>query len=436
MSNSPALSLDSGTAYAFTPKQEKLLLFVLAAVQFTHILDFVIMMPLGPQLMRVFSISPQQFSLLVAAYTVSAGVSGFAGSFFIDRFDRRVALLLLYVGFALGTLACALAPDYYFFLAARIFAGLFGGVLGALIFAIIGDAIPESRRGAATGKVMAAFSVASVLGVPFGLYLTTLISWHAPFILLAAMSMMVLPLGYKALPSMRKHLVVKIKGSNPFDNLRKIFSDANLRWALSLMIMLSIAGFTVIPFISPYMVANVGLKEEHLTYIYLFGGGLTYFTSPYIGKLADQFGKTKVFTIMALLSILPVIVITNLPVTPLWLVLLITTIFFIMNGGRFVPAMAMVTSSASPQIRGSFMSINSSIQSLGSGLASFLAGLIVTESADKSLQHFSWVGMVSAIATVLCIFLSQKVKSATLPLRAAPQPAGSPVEKPVSVVTK
>src|SRR5690349_18505361 len=155
------------TGYSFTPNQEKLILFVLAAIQFTHVLDFVIMMPLGPQLMRVFEITPQQFGLLVSAYTVSAGISGFAGSFFIDRFDRRSALLLLYVGFALGTLACALSPDYYFFLAARILAGLFGGVLGALIFSIIGDAIPESRRGAATGKVMAAFSVASVVGVPF-----------------------------------------------------------------------------------------------------------------------------------------------------------------------------------------------------------------------------------------------------------------------------
>jgi predicted MFS family arabinose efflux permease len=415
MSHSPSVSLRAETAYAFTAKQEKLLLLVLAVIQFTHILDFVIIMPLGPTLMRVFQITPQQFSVLVSVYTISAGISGFAGSFFIDRFDRRAALLFLYIGFALGTLACALAPDYYFFLVARIFAGLFGGVMSALIFAIIGDAIPESRRGAATGKVMAAFSVASVIGVPFGLILTDLISWHAPFILLAGLSGLVLPLGYKALPSMRRHLAGKVKGGSPFANLDKIFSDPNLRWALSLMIMLNIAGFTVIPFISPYMVSNVGLKQEEIKYIYLFGGLLTYFTSPYIGKLADQYGKTRVFTIMATLSILPILVITNLPVTPLWIVLVITTLFFIVNGGRFVPAMALVTSSASPQIRGSFMSINSCTQSLGAGFASYLGGLIVTEASDKSLQHFGWVGVVSAVAAVICILLSQKVKAAVAP---------------------
>lgn len=435
MSNSPSVSIHSGTAYAFTARQEKWLLFVLASIQFTHILDFVIMMPLGPQLMRVFQITPQQFGVLVSAYTISAGISGFAGSFFIDRFDRRLALLFLYIGFALGTLACALAPDYYFFLVARIFAGLFGGVMGALIFAVIGDAIPESRRGAATGKVMAAFSVASVIGVPFGLYLTTLISWHAPFILLAGMSMVVLPLVYKVLPSMRRHLVGKVKGDSPFANLQKIFSEPNLRWALSLMITLSIAGFTVIPFISTYMVANVGLKEVHLPYIYLFGGGLTYFTSPYIGRLSDRYGKTRVFIIMATLSILPVLVITHLPVTPLWMVLVITTLFFVVNGGRFVPAMAMVTSSAAPQIRGSFMSINSCTQSLGAGLASFIGGLIVTEAPDKSLQHFGWVGVVSAVATVICLFLSQRIKVAA-PLSVAvpgtPSADKGP-EKPVTV---
>ncbi|MES2734129.1 MAG: MFS transporter [Bacteroidota bacterium] len=409
---SSADSLHSDT-YFFTPQQEKWLLFILSAIQFTHILDFVIMMPLGPQLIRVFGINPQQFSLLVSAYTVSAGVSGFAGSFFIDRFDRRLALLWLYIGFSLGTLACALAPDYIFFLAARIFAGLFGGVLSALVFAIIGDAIPEARRGAATGKVMASFSLASVLGVPFGLYLTTIFSWHAPFLLLAAASFVVLPLAFKVLPSMQKHLVRQVKDSNPFINLQAIFSTPNLRWALSLIMMLSIAGFTVIPFISPYMVKNVGLLEKDLPYIYLFGGALTYFTSPYIGKLSDEYGKSRVFTWTAILSIFPVLLITHLPITPLWLVLCITTIFFIVHGGRFVPAMALVTSSVSPKIRGSFMSINSSLQSLAAGIASFGAGLIVAEAPDKSLLHFGWVGIVSAVASLLCVVLCLKVKSAT-----------------------
>ncbi len=387
-------------------------MFVLSAVQFTHVLDFVIMMPLGPQLMRVFAITPQQFGLLVSAYTISAGISGFAGSFFIDRFDRRSALLITYIGFAVGTLACALSPDYYFFLAARIFAGLFGGILGALIFSIIGDAIPESRRGAATGKVMAAFSVASVVGVPFGLYLTTLITWHAPFIMLAGLSVLVLPVAFKAIPSMRKHFVRKTAETNPFANLQAILGNKNCLRALSLMVMLNIAGFTVIPFLSPYMVANVGLLETQLPYIYLFGGALSFFTSPYIGRLSDRYGKPMLFSWMAILSIFPVLAITNLPVTPLWLVLIITTLFFIMNGGRFVPAVAMVTSSVTPQYRGSFMSLNSSLQSSAAGLASFAAGMIMTQAPDKSLQHFEWTGTVSVVATLLCVVIGREVKPA------------------------
>ena len=431
MTSSPQV-LPPVSAYNFGPKQERLLLLVLSAIQFTHVLDFVIMMPLGPQLIRVFNITPQQFGLLVSAYTISAGVSGFAGSFFIDRFDRRAALLWLYIGFAVGTLACALSPDYAFFLAARIFAGLFGGVLGALIFAIIGDAIPEERRGMATGRVMASFSVASVIGVPFGLYLTTLISWHAPFILLAGASALVLPVAFKALPSMRKHLVAKRAGSSPFANLRTIFTDANMRWALSLMMMLNVAGFMVIPFLSPYMVQNVGLREDQLPYIYLFGGALSYFTSPYIGKLADRYGKPRVFVWMAVLSLLPVLLITNLPVTPLWIVLVITTGFFVINGGRFVPAVALVTSSASPRVRGSFMSINSSSQSLAAGFASYLAGVIVTQAPDKSLLHFNWTGLVSAVATVLCILICLRVKTVDRlsPVK-APDPTASAAEEAV-----
>ncbi|MBC7923344.1 MAG: MFS transporter [Ferruginibacter sp.] len=426
MASPSAQTLPTVGAYSFSPKQEKLLLFVLAAIQFTHVLDFVIMMPLGPQLIRVFSITPQQFGLLVSAYTVSAGISGFAGSFFIDRFDRRAALLWLYIGFTVGTLACALSPDYAFLLAARIFAGLFGGVLGALIFAIIGDAIPEARRGMATGKVMASFSVASVIGVPFGLYLATLISWHAPFVLLAGASALVLPVAFKALPSMIKHLAGKRAAGNPFANLQTIFTNSNMRWALSLMMMLNVAGFMVIPFLSQYMVQNVGLREDQLPYIYLFGGALSYFTSPYIGKLADRYGKPRVFVWMAVSSLLPVLLITNLSVTPLWIVLVITTFFFVVNGGRFVPAVALVTSSALPRVRGSFMSINSSLQSLAAGFASYLAGLIVTEASDKSLLHFSWTGLVSAVATLLCILICLRVKTVDQP---------SPVKAPDSTAS-
>jgi len=389
--------------------REGLLIFLLAAIQFTHMMDFVIMMPLGPQLMRVFRISPQEFGLLVSAYTFSAAIAGFLSALVIDRFDRKHALLALYLGFTLGTLACAMAPTFELLLAARVVAGAFGGVLGALVLAVIGDAIPEQRRGAATGKVMAAFSVASIAGIPVGLYLASVTSWHAPFYLLAALSLVVLLVGFFFLPAMRGHLSSATHES-PFLIIGNILRMRNLQWAMALTVTLTMAGFFVVPFISPYMVANVGFGETELSYIYLFGGLATVFTSQWAGRLADRHGKQRVFSISALLSLVPILLITNMPPVPHYTALIVTTFFFIFFGARFVPAMALITSSVEPKLRGSFMSINSSVQQLSAGLASFSAGYIVKESATGSLLHYSWVGFVACAITLVAVWVVRHLK--------------------------
>jgi predicted MFS family arabinose efflux permease len=390
--------------------REGLLIFTLAAIQFTHMMDFVIMMPLGPQLMRVFNISPSEFGLLVSAYTFSAAVAGFLSALFIDRFDRKHAMLGLYLGFTLGTLACALAPTFVMLLVARVVAGAFGGVLGALILAVIGDAIPEQRRGAATGKVMAAFSVASIAGVPVGLYLASISSWHAPFYLLAGLSFIVLLASFKLLPPMRGHLTNAVK-QNPFLVLKEILQKRNLQWSMTLMVTLTMSGFLVVPFISPYMVANVGFSETELSYIYLFGGIATVFTSQWAGRLADKHGKHKVFIISAVLSIVPILLITNLPPVQHYVALIVSTIFFIFFGARFVPAMSLITSSVEPKLRGSFMSINSSVQQLSAGIAAFISGLIVAESADGKLLHFGWDGVLACLVTLIAIWVVRHIKT-------------------------
>ncbi|MDX5348790.1 MAG: MFS transporter [Hymenobacteraceae bacterium] len=389
--------------------REGLLLFILAAVNFTHIMDFVIMMPLGPQLMRVFNISPQQFGLLVSAYTFSAAISGFVSAFFIDHFDRKNALLFLYFGFTIGTLFCALAPNYELLMAARVTAGGFGGVLGALVLAIIGDAIPEQRRGAATGKVMAAFSIASIAGIPVGLYLASKTNWHAPFYMLAAMSFLVLLVGWKFLPPLKGHLTNQIK-VHPKKVILQILQNSNLLWALTLTMVLTFAGFTVIPFISPYMVANIGFSEVELSYIYLFGGLATVFTSQLAGRLSDRFGKQRIFVWAALLSVIPILLITNLPPVSHVIAFMVTTLFFILFGARFVPAMALITSTVEPKMRGSFMSINSCVQQMGSGIAAFSSGLIIQRAAGGQLQHYGVVGLVATVATLLTLFVVTKLK--------------------------
>jgi predicted MFS family arabinose efflux permease len=389
--------------------REGLLIFILAAIQFTHMMDFVIMMPLGPQLMRIFSISTKEFGLLVSAYTFSAAIAGFLSALFIDRFDRKHAILFLYLGFTIGTLGCALAPTFSLLLIARLVAGGFGGVLGALVLAVIGDAIPEARRGAATGKVMAAFSVASIAGIPIGLYLASETSWHAPFYLLAGLSFLILLGAVKFLPVMRGHLTNAVK-TNPFKVLKEIVQNRNLQWAMALMVTLTMASFLVVPFMSPFMVANVGFSEAELSYIYLFGGIATVFTSQWAGRLADKFGKQKVFTYAALLSIIPIVLITNLPPVPHYLALMVTTLFFILFGARFVPAMALITSSVEPKFRGSFMSINSSVQQASAGIAALISGLIVQESTSGKLLYFGWDGALACVVTLLAIWTVRYLK--------------------------
>lgn len=410
MENTPPLS--PVNEEAVVPRKvirEGWLLFILASIQFTHVMDFVIMMPLGPQLMRVFSITPKEFGFLVSAYTFSAAVSGFISTLFIDKFDRKKALLSLYIGFIVGTFCCAIAKDFYLLLLARLVAGAFGGVLGALIFAIIGDAIPEKRRGAAMGKVMAAFSVASIAGVPVGLYLASRLDWHAPFYLLTGLSVLVLLAALSGLPTMNGHLTSAAR-NKPLAVIGEILQNKNLLWALTLMVVLTLAGFTVVPFISPYLVANVGFAEGELAYMYMFGGLATVITSQIAGRLADKYGKQKIFIFTAVFSIIPILLITNLKPAPHYLVLAITTTFFIGFGARFVPAVALITSSVAPKLRGSFMSFNSSIQQLASGLSAFLSGLIIQKSAAGPLLHFNIIGIIATVATILCIFIIRQLR--------------------------
>ena len=391
------------------PAGERALVLGLAAIQFTHIMDFMIMMPLGPQLMRVMLISPQQFGILVSAYTLTAAVAALAMAFYTDRFDRRQTLLFLYAGFVISTLLCGIAPGYNELLAARAVAGAFGGVAGATVHSIIGDAIPENRRGAATGMIMSAFALSSIIGVPIGLVLAAHFSWRAPFLLLVAVSVLVFILTWRILPPMRSHIVAG-EAHRPLEQMKSVLGTANHLRAFAFMFALMFAGFSVIPFISPYMVANVGLKETDLPYLYLFGGLATVFSSRYIGKLADRYGKRQIFTLIGLISIAPLLITTNLPPAPVWVAICASVIFMVFVSGRFVPAMALVISSVEPRLRGGFMSINSAIQQLGLGAASFLAGTIIGHGAGGTLTNYWLVGFIAVGATLLAIALAWRVK--------------------------
>ena len=384
---------------------------LLAMVQFTHIMDFMIMMPLGPQLMRLFEITPRQFGFLVSAYTFTAGISGFAGAFFVDRFDRKSVLLVAYMGFTLGTLACALAPNYEFLMAARSLAGAFGGVLGAMILSAVGDAISHEKRGRAMGIVMASFSLASVFGVPFGLYLANLFSWHAPFVFVGAAAAVNTLLLLFYMPSMGAHKVNGREFPSPIAILQTIATDKNQITALGLTIFLTFSQFLLIPFLSPSMVANVGFLESDLPYIYFVGGGLTIFTSPLVGRLADRFGKHRVFLITSLFVILPVWLTTHMGPTPIASALVVTALFFVLGNGRFVTSTAMVTAAVQPASRGSFMSINSSVQSLASGSAALISGFIVATGPNGRLLHYDRVGYLSLALTLAAMAVATRLRA-------------------------
>ncbi|MES3016427.1 MAG: MFS transporter [Bacteroidota bacterium] len=389
--------------------KEKIVLLLLAALNFTHILDFMIMMPLGNYLMPYFQISPQQFSMLVASYTFSAGIAGFLAAFFVDNFDRKRVLLFGYIGFLVGTLFCALAPTYTFLLLARIVAGIFGGLIGAQVLSIVADLVPYERRGMAMGIIMAAFSVASVFGVPFGLYMANLFNWHGPFFFVAGLGTLLLPFLMRYLPKMESHLTRKEDRINPITLIKEVVKDTDQMLALGLTASLMLGHFMIIPFFNPFMEFNMGYSKLQTPMLYMAGGLATLLTSPLIGRLADKVGKHKVYIIMAVVSIFPVAVLTNLPPMPFYLVLCLSGSWFVFSSGRSIPAQAMVSNVVSPERRGSFMSFNSSVQQIFVGLASVISGLIVVKNPDNSIQNYELTGYLSIFITLLTIIFVFKL---------------------------
>ena len=372
-------------------RRERLVLIILAAVQFTTIVDFMIVMPLGPQLMRTLHIGPGQFGLIVSSYTFAAGAAGLVASSIVDRFARRSAFMVLNCGFLFGTLCCALAPTYFTLVLARIATGAFGGILGGMAMTIIGDVFPEHRRGAATGSLMTGFALASVAGIPMGLYLGTHFGWHIPFVALAIGGVPALLLTPFALPRLDAH--VHKTHTHPMRSLVETFSRANHLKAFALIITLMIGGFSVFPYVSAYLVANVGMTEQQLPVIYIAGGGLTLLAAPIVGRLADRYGKLKVFRIISPLSIVLLLLITHLPRVHMAWAVAVFGALMVSNVGRMIAAMAMITSSVEPHRRGGFLSANSSVQHIASGLGAYIGGFTITErSPARSSILAPWAG--------------------------------------------
>jgi len=390
-------------------RRERLILLILAAVQFTTIVDFMIVMPLGPQLMRTLRIGPAEFGLIVSSYTFAAGLSGLVASSIVDRFARRTSFLILYSGFLLGTLLCAISPTYHTLVAARIATGAFGGILGGMAMTIVGDVVPEERRGRAAGSLMTGFALASVAGVPLGLFLGTNYGWQIPFIALVVGGIPILFLTPFALPRLDGH--VHQVHRHPLRSLFETFSFANHLNAFALTVALMMGSFTVFPYVSTYFVANVGLTEQQLPLIYVVGGGLTLLTASAIGKLADQWGALTVFRTISPLSALLLLAITHLPRVPVAVAVVIFGGLMVSNVGRMIAAMTMITSSVERHRRGGFLSANSSVQHIASGLGAYVGGVIISQSDGGLLEHFGTVGWIAAGSTLVSLWLAGRVRS-------------------------
>ena len=401
---------------------ERTLLLLLAAVQFTHILDFMVMMPLGQQLMRELTISPAGFSHLVGAYTISAGIVGLLTAPFMDRHDRKKILLVVYAGFTLGTLACGLAHTAGQLLVARAICGAFGGVSGATIMSIVSDIVPPQRRAAGMGIIMAAFAVAAALGVPLGLYLAQKFRWEMPFLLVAGMGAVIWVLIAIMLPPVRGHL--EETASHGFHTFWELLRDPNAGRALVFMSALVMGHITIIPLLAAYLVSNAGLPEDKLFLIYLVGGVSSAFTAPMFGKLADRRGHMRIYTMLIVMACLVTLMLTNAPRLPVWVVLLLAAGFFTFASGRFIPAQAIVSMAVHSKRRGSFMSLSSCTRDLTTGFTTSLGGWIVTKTPSGELVHYNILGWIAVGVSLFSLWLARRVQANEIhqPAFANPEP--------------
>jgi predicted MFS family arabinose efflux permease len=397
------------TKFVFSAYQ-KFVVGILAFLQFTIILDFMIMSPLGAIVIPELHISPRQFGWAVSSYAFSAAISGISAAGFADRFDRKRLLLFFYGGFIFGTALCALAPNYHFLLLARVVTGLFGGVIGSVILAIATDLFPLEMRGRVMGFVQTAFAAAQVLGLPTGIYFANHWSWHAPFVAIIAIAVpasLVIVLYVKPVAA---HLKLRQEHS-PWRHLARTLFEPKYTLAFAVTTLLATGGYMLMPFGSAYIVNNIGLSLHDLPTIYLVTGLCTVFTGPLVGKASDRFGKFQTFFFGTVVSLIMVAIWTNLGPVSLTAVVVVNVLLFVGIFSRMVPAQALITAIPEVTKRGAFNAISASLQQFSGGIASVAAGMIIVQSSSGHLQHFNWLGyivMTTALFALLLMYFVHK----------------------------
>jgi predicted MFS family arabinose efflux permease len=408
---------------------QKLVIVLLALLQFTIVLDFMILAPLGDYLMKSLSIAPSGFGVVVSSYAFSAGASGILAAGFADKFDRKKMLLFFYSGFILGTLCCALSTSYEMLLGARIVTGLFGGVIGAISMTIITDLFAPHQRGRVMGFVQMTLAASQILGIPIGLYLANIWGWHSTFLMIVGLALLITLTIVLKLKPIDKHLAVQ-SDKNAFLHLWHAVSNKSYQTGFLATAFLSVGGFMLMPFSSAYLINNINISQNQLPLVFMFTGLGSIVVMPLIGKLSDRVDKFMLFSAGSVIAVIMSIVYTNLVPVPVWQVVIINMILFAGIMSRMIPATTLTMSIPEMADRGAFMSVNSSLQQMAGGIAAICAGLIVSQKTKSSpLEHYDTLGLVVAVLILFCgIFVYRvsvmvKKKEATA---AAKMPDSSP----------
>lgn len=398
--------------FKFTHYQ-KLVVLILALTQFTVVLDFMVMSPLGDLLMKSMKIGPTQFGIIVSSYAFSAGLSGFLTAGFADKFDRKKLLIFFYIGFILGTLFCGLANSYILLVIARIITGIFGGVISSISMAIVADLFDFNQRGRVMGFLQMGFGISQILGIPISLYFANQWGWQAPFFMIVVLASLVCLLGLFVLKPVIQH--IKLQKDNALKHLLTTIKNKDYRIGFLATAFLSLGGYLMMPWGSAFAINNLGVSEEQLPILFMFTGVVTLAIMPIIGFISDKINKFTLFTIASLWMSITVIIYTNLFPMPLWIIILVNCLMMVGIMARMVPSQALTSSIPAMKDRGAFMSINSSLQQMSGGFAAVLGGLIVVQkNPNAALERFDTLGYFVITAILINIVLTSRVNKMIL----------------------
>ena len=388
---------------------QKIIIFLLAILQFTIVLDFMILAPLGDILMKSMNMSTKQFGTVVSAYAISACISGIFAAGFADKFDRKKLLLFFYTGFILGTYFCAISYNYETLFIARIITGLFGGVIGSISMAIITDIFSIHQRGKVMGFVQMAFGGSQILGIPIGLVLANYWSWHATFYMVLILAFILgIALVIKLKP-LTEHLKL-INNKNALQHLLQTIKKKDYRIGFLATALLSMGGFMIMPFSTAFIVNNIHIAQSQVAIIFFFTGIFSIIIMPIVGKLSDKYDKLMIFGIGTIIAIVMVVIYTHLSPVPIWLVIIVNIVLFIGIMSRMVPATALNSAVPDAYDRGAYMSINSSLQQFAGGIAALFSGLVVVQKSKNSpIENFDVLGYVMVVLMLMCFYFVFKV---------------------------